>query len=1028
MATYKIVGGKFVKTSSSSRTIPSPPKTSSSRTVTTSTGKTVTARPTTVRRGGGSGSKALEIIDKSTGKSVGYRGSSGRTYKTEKQAVESMQKTEVSPVTGSNKFGMAPSTKFIEYDPKTKRVVSEKRVVGRRVSSKDTGTRIEKPEQQLASIKQAVESMQKTEVSPVTGSNKFGMAPSTKFIEYDPKTKRVVSEKRVVGRRVSSKDTGTRIEKPEQQLASIKQGVEEQSQKVNRLEQQYTKQSRLYEQKVDRFNQKVESGNISESEYNKKVKGLNKEFEKLESSYEKYQSAVSTTRFLGPKYEEFAVPYYESKGQAVSKLSGIAEEQRFDFEKPFVPQADLRKPSKEIKPLSEQPFDFKGAEFRVDKPKGKKLKQKTTSQLLSEGAFGTALKLEAQQLQPFTDKGLDIGIGVRRLGLEIASIPGEAGQLIGSGTARVLGQEPVFEEDTKFIFTGTQGKTRVAEAYSPSKAFSETQKSFGRDPFGTTLDIGLKGLTLAPGASFVAKATFRGATKVGTIGKTFIPSSKLVSPKVASGQTPFPYVRGIKDAVRTYKTTPYKSALSTGDDYVYSATDFPFKPFKGRRITVTSGRGLEKFGDVPGLYTSTKGVSIYFLRLQKGFKLDYSLPTRIFPRGLIPRSPKILAIKQAPQRIPQGFRTSLGKAQEFFGKTKETIKTRDLGRVAQLSKAKPGRPYYSPALEFGLKKEAEAVIIVDSEFKRSVLSGFWQKLTGFKAYTKIGGRRIPLYELEAVSKPSKAVSGFAKVGKQTLNLSSYYAPTEKALVSASSLAFGSSLVRSFVSKPRPSSTRDFVGSKSSFVSRKGFVSKPMGSVKSLRKSVFKEPQIVSRSFKNVKSRKSISDFSGIVSKPSISIAKPRISKTSPSKSVSRISGKPSKTTPRPRTREINFVSKVDKKPSGEFHAYTRRNKNTKWVKVTKKPLPYNAAFNKGLQVADNTTARSVKLKRKGKKTNKFDDPFLNDYKFRRRKRKSRVPGEETILVEKSKFAIDTLGEKKGLKASKYKRGFNPWVL
>jgi len=111
--------------------------------------------------------------------------------------------------------------------------------------------------------------------------------------------------------------------------------------------------------------------------------------------------------------------------------------------------------------------------------------------------------------------------------------------------------------------------------------------------------------------------------------------------------------------------------------------------------------------------------------------------------------------------------------------------------------------------------------------------------------------------------------------------------------------------------------------------------------------------------------------------------------------------------------------KVREKPMGTFHAYTRKNKNTRWVKVTKKPLPYNAAFNQGIRVADNTVSRTVKLEPKSRKSNVFDDPFINDVKFRRRKTGSKVPGKEIQLVERSKFAIDTVGEKRGLKAAKF---------
>jgi len=43
-----------------------------------------------------------------------------------------------------------------------------------------------------------------------------------------------------------------------------------------------------------------------------------------------------------------------------------------------------------------------------------------------------------------------------------------------------------------------------------------------------------------------------------------------------------------------------------------------------------------------------------------------------------------------------------------------------------------------------------------------------------------------------------------------------------------------------------------------------------------------------------------------------------------------------------------------------------------------------------------------------------------------RKTGSKIPGKEVQFVEKSKFLIDTLGEKQGLKAAKYVKGGNVW--
>jgi hypothetical protein len=123
-----------------------------------------------------------------------------------------------------------------------------------------------------------------------------------------------------------------------------------------------------------------------------------------------------------------------------------------------------------------------------------------------------------------------------------------------------------------------------------------------------------------------------------------------------------------------------------------------------------------------------------------------------------------------------------------------------------------------------------------------------------------------------------------------------------------------------------------------------------------------------------------------------------------------------------------LVEQPSPNPMGTYHAFVRKDNNSKWVKVTSNPKPYNMAFNKGLMVADNTVARTVKLKRVSKTDLGMDDPFIYDQKFDRRKTGSKIPGQETIFVEKTPHLIDTIGEKQGLKASKYlkQRSDNAW--
>lgn len=84
----------------------------------------------------------------------------------------------------------------------------------------------------------------------------------------------------------------------------------------------------------------------------------------------------------------------------------------------------------------------------------------------------------------------------------------------------------------------------------------------------------------------------------------------------------------------------------------------------------------------------------------------------------------------------------------------------------------------------------------------------------------------------------------------------------------------------------------------------------------------------------------------------------------------------------------------------------------KWLNTHKKSLPKNKALNIAANIADNSTARSIRLTKKGI-TKDGDDIFLYSGKFRPPKRKN-----SKVLIEKTAFAIDSQGEIKGLSAAK----------
>ncbi len=170
-------------------------------------------------------------------------------------------------------------------------------------------------------------------------------------------------------------------------------------------------------------------------------------------------------------------------------------------------------------------------------PKGKKIEFVTSQKLLEQGAFGTVLEAEKQALQPLTSRGLDLGTGIRQFGLGVASIPGQTGQLLGTGIAQFFGKKPVFKTDEEIIVKTTSGKDIITEAKTPQKFVEETSATLGllgtsllKDPVGTGQKIGsglVEEVRTKP-FSFIGETIgFAGLTKVGGTGLKI--GSKLVS-------------------------------------------------------------------------------------------------------------------------------------------------------------------------------------------------------------------------------------------------------------------------------------------------------------------------------------------------------------------------------------------------------------------------------------------------------------------------------------------------------------------
>jgi hypothetical protein len=110
---------------------------------------------------------------------------------------------------------------------------------------------------------------------------------------------------------------------------------------------------------------------------------------------------------------------------------------------------------------------------------------------------------------------------------------------------------------------------------------------------------------------------------------------------------------------------------------------------------------------------------------------------------------------------------------------------------------------------------------------------------------------------------------------------------------------------------------------------------------------------------------------------------------------------------------ITFNTKL---PVGQRLSFTILYKEKGKIKEIKTNLPLNRATKRAGNLIDKTTSRSMQLKING--VTKLKDIVRPTTLLKKFTPKKSRDNKVLSLVEKSKFAIDTLGEKKGLSVSK----------
>lgn len=381
--------------------------------------------------------------------------------------------------------------------------------------------------------------------------------------------------------------------------------------------------------------------------------------------------------------------------------------------------------------------------------------------------------------------------------------------------------------------------------------------------------------------------------------------------------------------------------------------------------------------------------------------------------------------KGATTERPTGYIIGVKKVKEYpesllaRGRSKKDIGA--LTNIENFQKSRVGKSeaYITRESSLGIKTEPEATIPVGTRYQ-SVKSD-WRPL-----YTKYKGKTIPLKtyipeekeilsSFKIKSKPSKPISGksFNKMLKQS---EEYYSGRRNIPVNypLSSIRYksNSSKLSSLNSSTVSSSTGN-----SSFAKR-------------VESSV---PRRTSESAKSTSSTSSKlttserSSFSPSERRTTSSTTSER-RKTTPSERRDVTGGSSERrTTDTGRTPSPTYARPNSKKgaggfiPSPNYDAYVKiKGKN---VKINKeKNLNFKQASAQGLRLADNTTARSFLIK-KGKNVATFNNSMPPNINKFYRPSKQGNPKLTGFYIEKNKYAIDTKGEKKGLKARNFLRGF-----
>lgn len=604
----------------------------------------------------------------------------------------------------------------------------------------------------------------------------------------------------------------------------------------------------------------------------------------------------------------------------------------------------------------------------------------------------------------------------------------------GTSAFVVAAPSSVLQVGKEFVQTLTSPLDTIDSAVALTTKEGRSDFGYQAGEFGSRLQKG------EPRAASLVAANVLFPQLPKTI-KTFKTETELFTAKEIPKDQVFtnnPTTRSTGDALKQFKDANFEIQTS-------GATPLTTDSFFSKTGTIGEGRKGSKGLEDPGVYFSPGGKGQeQFLRITPMSDAKYTLNPKklyetyadIFKTPTVTKiqttgikvQPKEVTLKPGFEASADYLQTKLGTGEAFITKRSQIGK----GEVPKSKfELKQDFPLEQKALtverngkivklkEGDIAKKGDVVKTAGTSETEAVLpAGTKYKYTDLEGYTIVKGEKVALRRAEIVQ-DTKVKSG----GRTNKNLLDNKKPTTDLNTNLKSLD----------SDYNPKQLY-----KSPLEGRVGYGSLAISKLKSQISNIQSNNNI------NI-SRRNISNFDNSIpyrnSSPdkNTPISKSPITPSTPSRTPStpqgdsRVTGSGSSktglggrsstfggsstiTAPPSKPPMIRFSNKDVSADKLAYDVYVRQ--KGKEVKINKQPLGFNEAIKKSKEI-DQTVEASTEIRPKGY-NNRGDIP-AQDYgeKFRLRKTKKAL-----LFVEKSKYRIDSAGEKQGLSLAKQTKGLN----